>query len=385
MTTRERVLAVLRGEAYDRLPLVHFGFLDATLRRWRDEGHLSEDEYRAALAGDGSAGEAVIARRLGFDANYHCHLGLQSLLRPGFEGRVIEELPGGYRKVLTGLGAIQLHHPDNQSIPAEVDHLLKTRADWEAEYLPKLRWFPERVTEVWVQTPARALPPDQVGAWLADPAREWPCLLHAGSLFGAVRDLLGVEGMSYLQADDPELFAEIIDTVADLSYRNVVLAGELGLKADIAHFWEDICFKNGPLINPRVFAERVGPHYQRIAAELRAQGYDLISLDCDGLIDALLPIWFENGINVMFQIEVGTWGSNLAAWRETYGPGLLGVGGLNKRVFSRDRAAVDAEIERLRPMIEAGGYLPCPDHRLPHDNEWSLVAYYCERMRALFG
>ena len=50
-----------------------------------------------------------------------------------------------------------------------------------------------------------------------------------------------------------------------------------------------------------------------------------------------------------------------------------------------DLAAVDAEIERQRPLVDLGGYIPCPDHRLAPDAEWDLVRYYCDRMRVVFG
>ena len=55
----------------------------------------------------------------------------------------------------------------------------------------------------------------------------------------------------------------------------------------------------------------------------------------------------ENGVNTMFPIEVGTWNGAITPWREKYGRELRGVGGMNKNVFARDRAAIDAEIERL--------------------------------------
>jgi uroporphyrinogen decarboxylase len=49
------------------------------------------------------------------------------------------------------------------------------------------------------------------------------------------------------------------------------------------------------------------------------------------------------------------------------------------------RKAVETEIERLRPLVELGGYIPCPDHRIPEDCKFELVQYYCERMRAIYG
>lgn len=149
--------------------------------------------------------------------------------------------------------------------------------------------------------------------------------------------------------------------------------------------WEDICFKTGPLVAPDVFREKVGPHYKRVTDLLKQYGIDIVSLDCDGCIDALVPIWLENGVNTMFPMEVGTWNASIAPWRAKYGKDLRGVGGMNKVVFGRDRAAIDAEVERLRPLVDLGGYIPCPDHRIAPDGKWDLVRYYCERMHHVFG
>ena len=104
-------------------------------------------------------------------------------------------------------------------------------------------------------------------------------------------------------------------------------------------------------------------------------------MDCDGCIDKLVPIWFENGVNTMFPIEVGTWNASIAPWRAQYGKGLRGVGGMNKTVFARDYQAIDEEIERLKPLIELGGYIPCPDHRIAPDAKFENVQYYCEQLR----
>ena len=90
-------------------------------------------------------------------------------------------------------------------------------------------------------------------------------------------------------------------------------------------------------------------------------------------------------MNTMFPIEVGTWNASITPWREQYGKQLRGVGGMDKRVFAQDRAAVDREIERLRPLVEMGGYIPCPDHRIAPDAIYGNVAYYCERFRHVFG
>ncbi len=384
MNDRERVMAVLNYQAYDRLPVVHFGFWDETLAKWAREGHISVDE--AGSWADGNPTDAVISRKLGFDFNYYSAFHPDTFLRPKFEPRVIEELPDGSEKVLNAEGVVVLRRGDATGIPAEIEHLLTDRLSWEEHYLPRLQFTTERVTSAPVRADNEMVPFDAGGLeFLQRDVRGYPYGLHCGSLYGNIRNILGLVGTSYLLVDDEPLFDEIIDTVAELCFQCVRTALESGAKFDFAHFWEDIAFKNGPLIRPSVFRAKVGPHYRRIADLVRDYGLTIVSLDCDGMIDELVPVWLDNGVNTMFPIEVGTWGASIAPWREQYGRELRGVGGTDKRIFALDYAAIDEEIERLKPLVALGGYIPCPDHRLPSDAEWANVRYYCDRMREEFS
>jgi uroporphyrinogen decarboxylase len=371
MTNRERALAVLNYESYDRLPIVHFGFWTQTLAKWRQEGHLTDDDI--AQCGDSSPKELALARKLGFDFNWQSMFFAATGLKPAFESKVVEELPDGSRKVLNADGVVVLQRDDAISIPAEVDHLFKTRRDWETHYRPRLQFDRERINWKGLEELKQA------------PPRPNPLGIHCGSLYGEIRNWLGVEGSSYLYADDELLFREVIDAVGSLCYRCAESMLATGASFDFGHFWEDICFKNGPLIVPSVFDELVGPHYRRLTDLLREHGITIVSLDCDGKIDALIPTWFENGVNTMFPIEVGTWNASILPWRKKYGKELRGVGGMNKTVFAHDFAAIDREIERLKPLVDLGGYLPCPDHRLAPDAKWDNVRHYCDRMRQVFG
>ncbi len=153
----------------------------------------------------------------------------------------------------------------------------------------------------------------------------------------------------------------------------------------MAYFWEDIYFINGPLVNPKAFNKKVGIHYRQISELLMQSGINLISLDCDGLIDHLIPIWLENGVNIMFPIEVRTWIASIKPWREKYGIEIRGIGGMDKKAFTMDFMAIDQQIERLRPLVELDRYIHFPDHRMPPDAKWENVQYYCDKMRKVFG
>ena len=246
------------------------------------------------------------------------------------------------------------------------------REAWEELYKPRMGYSEERINMKALKEIA-----DQ------DAQRELPKCIHVGSLYGAIRDMVGVTDLAYLQADDEDLYDEIIDTVGNLCYQVAERILSVYDGFDYGHYWEDICFKNGPLIHPRVFREKVGPYYKRINELLLRHGIDIVSLDCDGCIDKLVPVWLDNGVNTMFPIEVGVWNASIAPWRAEYGKKIRGVGGMNKTVFSKERTDIDAEVERLKGLIDLGGYIPCPDHRLAPDTKWENVQYYCQKMQNL--
>ena len=372
MTHRENSMAILHYQSYETMPLVAFGYWNETVLKWAEEGHITREEaldYNSH--GDNGWGDRQIMMKLGFDFNWASCIGSNVLFLPGFEREILETLPDGSQIVRDNMGLIVKEKPGTVSIPSEIGTTLTDREVWEREYLPRLQMDISRVP---VEAASKLLPPEQ---------REIPVGIQLGSLMGHMRNLLGVEQLSYLYADDEDLYAEIVDTLCGLCYDCAKAMLETGAKFDFAHYWEDICFKSGPLVSPKVFRELVGPWYRKISDLVNSYGVDIISLDCDGCIDALLPIWLENGVNTMFPIEVGTWNASIAPWREQYGREVRGVGGMNKTVFSRDKAAVEAEVERLKRLIDLGGFIPCPDHRIAPDAKFELVQYYCELMRKI--
>ena len=383
MTNREIVKAILNYEHYDRFPIVHFGYWPDTLEKWYKQGHLTLEESDKDWS-DATPIDRSIGDKLGFDFNWYNTFSPDTGLRPVFEKKVLQTYPDGSRKVINAGGVIELEKEGVSSIPSGIDYLLKDRKSWEEHYLPKLQFSQDRVYKCQVNIGRKYVPFINEGVeYLKNPDREENVGLYCGSLFGQIRNWLGVEGLSYLYIDDEKLFDEIIDTVGELSFKIARTALSTGAKFDFGHFWEDICFKNGPLVNPSVFDQKVGPHYKRITDLLKTFGIEIISLDCDGMIDSLIPTWFNNGVNTMFPMEVGTWNASIKPWRQKYGKQLRGVGGMNKTVFAKDYAEIDAEIERLKPLVELGGYIPCPDHRIPPDAKWENVQYYCEKMRAV--
>ena len=151
------------------------------------------------------------------------------------------------------------------SIPAEDDYLLKDREAFETLYRPKMQYFPERVNRAFFET-------------FTEDKFDIPVGLALGSVLGDIRNMTSVIGMSYLMYDeDEDLFADIIDTYAEMQYRCVERFSKPGPSSTFAHYWEDICFNSGPLLSPQIFDELCAKHYKRRNELCHKYGIDLIS------------------------------------------------------------------------------------------------------------
>ncbi len=97
MTNRERALAILRYQSYDRMPVVHFSYWWETLSKWVRKGHLSEDDVRGI--GDGNSVDVALNRKIGFDFSWQCMFGGNYGLSPGMEPKVVTEFPDGTKHI----------------------------------------------------------------------------------------------------------------------------------------------------------------------------------------------------------------------------------------------------------------------------------------------
>lgn len=363
---------ILHYKSADRMPAVHFGYWAEVLDEWAEQGHISKELAQGARW-DGSKGQRELDKILGWDCNWYNCVGANSGLFPAFEKKVLEVLPDGSQRVVTPCGVIEKIKPGVVSIPSEDDYLLKDRDAFEELFKPKMQFSEARVNAEHIKR-----------VFEEKHAEDIPVGLHLGSVMGDIRNYTTVMGMSYLLYDeDEELFADIVDTYAEMQYKCAEAVLSLGLPFDFAHYWEDICFKNGPLLSPSLFDELAAKHYKKRNELCHKYGIDIISLDCDGVTEAIIPTWLENGVNVLFPIEIGTWGDQFEPARKKYGERILGVGGMDKTALRKDRAAVDTELERIKRLASMGGFIPCPDHRIMPGSKFELVQYYAEELKKI--
>jgi uroporphyrinogen decarboxylase len=61
------------------------------------------------------------------------------------------------------------------------------------------------------------------------------------------------------------------------------------------------------------------------------------------------------------------------------------MGGVDKRAISTGGEAMRAEVDRLMPLVEDGGYIPEMDHGAPPDISWQAYSDYTEYLKFRMG
>jgi uroporphyrinogen decarboxylase len=360
MTHRERFRRVMQFQAVDRIPHWEFGYLNETLERWHREG----------LPGRLTDMDAV-EQYFGVDPKASVPIYVD--LIPAFKGEpeVIEERENSRVERLPDGMIWEVQKKGTKTIPHYIKFPIENRDDWKR--------FKERLDPA---DPARHQEDyKELGEKLL--RSELAVGIGLGSYFGVPRDWIGFETIALMCYDDRGLVEEIVATLAELYYTQIEKALRY-VEVDYAAGWEDICFRNGPIVSPAMFRDIVGPHLKRVCTLLREHGCNVIWTDCDGDVTLLVPVWLECGVNCMFPLEVHP-GSDPVKFRKMYGRQILLRGGLRKYALAGTKQDILNELKRVEHLVEEGGFIPHGDHRIPEDVPYENYRYYVREKLSMLG
>ena len=357
MTARERFRRVMNYEPVDRPLVLAIETLNegVALARWRQEGlppNQSPQDF------------------LGMETFAEVPLNVGPF--PVFETRLLSETAEHITEI-DGWGATVRRRKDAPGMYyGYIEHPVKTRADWE-NY--KWRLQPD--------TPGR-IPADldRIAAELNASDQPVSVTLYPW-FFRLAFYLMGMERFLTAFYEEPDLLHDMFAHQAALTLE--VLRPWLGrVKIDFAVLMEDLAYKNGPHVSPRLYEEFWLPYQDPVIAALREAGVPIVSMWSSGNLDAVLPLMRDHGINATWPLERAA-GMDPLRVRQEYGRGLLLGGGIPKEALIAGPEAITRELTRLRPLIEAGGYLPALDDVVPPEVPFSTYQFYVEALRKVLG
>ncbi|MEW6202708.1 MAG: uroporphyrinogen decarboxylase family protein, partial [bacterium] len=362
MTPEQRLEATVHFEQTDRpWRLETIGFWDETLRRWVREGMP-----RAAAA-------HPVAPYLYFQFDPLIPLPVSGADNPGFFPKFTRRTlkrDGRYRIIRDETGCtIKVFTSGKSSIPEFLNFPVKDMNEFQRV---KRRLNPH--THGRIDNP--------LFNFLIAVARNFrmPLGIALCGLFGMCRHLLGFERLMIAYYEQPDLIHAIGEQWAILS-KGVVSRIARAAKPRFIQFWEDMCYRAGPMISPQTFHTFIAPHYRDVINHARNEGLTSFWLDTDGDCSLLIEPFIEVGINVMYPFEVQA-GMDILEVRREYGARLAIMGGIDKRALAGSRQDIESEVfEKVPEMLKSGGYIPSLDHGVPPDVSFSNFKYFLRLLR----
>lgn len=359
MNARERFLATARFEPIDRpFRWETIGFWPETIRRWHAEGLPREIDGFLTYA------HFAMDLRIPILIGTSDHPGFLPL----FEEEVLDE-SHAYRVKRDCTGVVVKEFKNHQSsVPQFLEFPVRDMRTFE-----EIRWRLDpsaagRLGDDWEQ---------HAGAYRD---ADVPVVIYICGLFGLARHLLGFENLMFAYSDMPELIHAI---GAQWVSMHTALFEQIAAATtvDAVYFWEDMAYRNGPMIGPATFREFMTPYYTRVTDCAGSLGIEALQVDTDGDCSVLIPLFLEAGINMFLPFEVQA-GMDIREVRQRYGKRLIIEGGLDKRALAQDQAAIRREVESKVPMLlREGGYIPAIDHNVPPDVPLENFEFFLQCVR----
>jgi uroporphyrinogen decarboxylase len=359
-------------------PRWEFGYWAQTIKRWVDEGLSLYEAGSGITEIPGGLGVGAFFHIAAYDSFQSSeindyfklddpvyYLPIEYWLLPKYKKETVEERSDGRKVIRDSNGILSLTSSNEDSIPQFLKFPVENDEDWENIKATKLNpkekgRYPDDLKERIEKLQSRTVPFELGG--------------YPIGFFGAIRNLMGEVNLFTGYYDNPNLIHTIIEYLTQF-WIDIFSPILDQITPDYFRMWEDMCYKNGPLISPELFREFLLPAYKKFTGFLKEKGVKTILVDTDGNCWKLIPLFLEGGVTGIYPMEVAA-GMDVVEVRKQY-PSLQILGGIDKMPIISSIEDIDYELNLKIPfMLKAGGYIPFIDHFIPPDISFDNFAYY---------
>ena len=324
-----------------------------------------EDEWRA----QGATADEINLTAFDFDYVAVSGCGGDTGVR-GPAPVVIEDTPE-HRIERDALGRTTKLIKATATLPLPLDFPVKSMDDW-LKLKPLYAFTEDRIDWAAVESARRAQ------------ARGAVVVARIQGAFNTPRELMGEEVACLAYYDQPELMADILQTLSDCAFE-VFDRVSRRLTIDQLSVHEDFAGRSGPLVGPEQIRTYFRPYYHRIWDMLAARGARIFQQDTDGNINSVIDALLDCGLTSIMPMEPAA-GMDIVQLRGHLGRRLAMLGGIDKHALRKDKSAIRAELEyKLQPMMRTGGSVLGLDHRIPNGTPLEDYRYYVTLARQILG
>jgi len=353
MDSEERVSAAMRGEPFDRVPVMEF-FWDEFLENWRTTHGLpmTTDPYVHYDLDARTVGDCFTPK-----------IDLEAIIEEGPGYKVRRDNWGSVRKVMDGM---QLQTYLSFGIPDEDGY---DSYEFEDPDDPR-RYGPQR--DMWDTTPMSYR--DRVAHLKGD-------FFLFANLFDPYEAMWRIRGMENLLMDMVRCPSKVKDLAMRIADHMVAVGKHM---MDLAEtpgiwIWGDIAYNNGMMFSPRQYEALVKPALKRICSAFPDQ---VKVYHTDGDPRAVIPHLIDAGIDVLDPLENKA-GMDVHELSREWGDSLGFVGNVDntRLLVSGTEEEIVADVKAKVELAKKGHYIIGSSHSVGPDVSISNYELFRETVR----
>lgn len=190
-----------------------------------------------------------------------------------------------------------------------------------------------------------------------------------GHIFQAAQSLRGWDTfLMDLLVDRP--FAQaLMERLAEANIKRFAkYARTVGKYVHVIHFEDDLGMQDRPLLRPSLYREVVRPYHERLFRFAKSQCDAYLLLHTDGAVAPLIPDFIEMGIDALNPVQVSAAGMDTRALKREFGRDITFWGaGCDSQVIlpfgTPDAVAAEAK-RRIDDLAPGGGFVFGPIHNI---------------------
>jgi uroporphyrinogen decarboxylase len=190
----------------------------------------------------------------------------------------------------------------------------------------------------------------------------------SGKIFTLTWMLMGFENFGLNLAANPGFVERVFQQVAQIQYKAL---SEIVKIPNVAAVWavDDLAFKTGPMISPKMFRKYVFPWYAKFGQICRDNGL-FFFFHSDGVIWQLMEDFIGVGVNALHPIDPTC--MDIAEVKKKYGDRVTLIGNVSNELLQNGTPAQVAARTRelIRTMGPGGGYCLSSGNSVP---DWATL------------
>jgi len=165
-------------------------------------------------------------------------------------------------------------------------------------------------------------------------------------------------------------FAEaLMDRLTEANIRRFArYAQTVGAYVDVVHFEDDLGMQDRPLLRPDLYRQVVKPYHERLFRFARSCCQAYLLLHSDGAIAPFIPDFVDMGIDALNPVQVSAAGMDSRELKRAFGKDItFWGGGCDSQVvlpFGKPQAVADEAKRRIDDLAPGGGFVFGPIHNI---------------------